>query len=259
MRHASALAGPSAYFGPSLTAKAHTMSDVCTRLAHAIWIVAACTNRAWKVSFVCVCLVFVGCGGGNADTSSGSTPAPISSGPSFAISLSPANTTLAQGGTSEVQVSVMPQNGFTGSVSVTTGSLPSGVMISPTTLSITPGSSAGFTFSASTIAGITQQSISVNGSSASLAASASLQLTITGAAVADPYHPIGGSMVHGFYDESRELLFATNFGLNELDVISGAGFLCQGTRAGSATSWNRPNGRWKDPRNWHGGAGDRHG
>ena len=34
-------------------------------------------------------------------------------------------------------------------------------------------------------------------------------------------------MVHGFYDESRQLLFATNIGLNELDVISGADLTVQ--------------------------------
>ena len=34
-------------------------------------------------------------------------------------------------------------------------------------------------------------------------------------------------MVHGFYDESRQRLFATNIGLNELDVISGVDFSVQ--------------------------------
>src|SRR5208337_3945442 len=35
---------------------------------------------------------------------------------------------------------------------------------------------------------------------------------------------IGGTLAHGFYDETRQLLFATNPGLNELDVISGLDF-----------------------------------
>jgi hypothetical protein len=43
-------------------------------------------------------------------------------------------------------------------------------------------------------------------------------------AFADPFHPVGGTLAHGFYDEARQLLFATNFGLNELDVISGMDF-----------------------------------
>jgi hypothetical protein len=63
--------------------------------------------------------------------------------------------------------------------------------------------------------------VSVSGASGTLTANASLQLTVIGVVVQDPYHAIGGTLVHGFYDESRQLLFATNPGLNELDVISG--------------------------------------
>jgi hypothetical protein len=79
-------------------------------------------------------------------------------------------------------------------------------------------------FSASKNSGLVQQAISINASSGALASNASLQLNITSTPVSDPYHPVGGSMVHGFYDESRQLLFATNIGLNEVDVISGADF-----------------------------------
>jgi len=133
--------------------------------------------------------------------------------------------TLAQGGGSQpVQISVTAQNGFTGSVSVTTAALPCGVTVSPASLSVIPGTPGTFTFSASSTAEIAQQVVSVNAASGTLTASSSLQLTVTGAAVPDPFHPVGGSLVHGFYDESRQLLFATNPGLNELDVISGQDF-----------------------------------
>jgi len=163
-------------------------------------------------------LILIGCGGG-------STPAPPPPSPSFAISFSPASVTLVQGGVSQpVQVSVTSNNGFAGSVSVTAVSLPAGVTVSPATLSITPSSPATFHFSASGTTGIAQQSISVNATSGTLTANASLQLTVMGTFSQDPYHQIGGSMVHGFYDESRQLLFATNLGLNELDVISGQDF-----------------------------------
>ncbi len=43
-------------------------------------------------------------------------------------------------------------------------------------------------------------------------------------ALADPFHFVGGCLVHGFSDESRQLLFATNPCLNELDVISAQDF-----------------------------------
>lgn len=169
-----------------------------------------------------VSLILRGCGGGagSSDTSSGSTV----QNPAFTISLSPSSVTLVQGASQPVQVSVMAENGFTGSVSVTTSSVPGGVTVSPTTLSISSGSPAAFTFSASSTAGISRQSITLNATSDTLTATASLQLNISGNALPDPFHPVGGSMVHGFYDESRNLLFATNIGLNELDVISGQDF-----------------------------------
>jgi hypothetical protein len=42
------------------------------------------------------------------------------------------------------------------------------------------------------------------------------------ATLPDPAHYAGGEFVHGVYDEKRQLLFATNVGLNEVDVFSGA-------------------------------------
>lgn len=47
---------------------------------------------------------------------------------------------------------------------------------------------------------------------------------VTGSAVADPFHFVGGCLAHGFYDEARQLLFASNACLNELDVISARDF-----------------------------------
>jgi len=180
-------------------------------------------RRSRVVGFGLLCLSMTGCGGVAADN--GSESPPPSPTPGFSISLSSNNLTLAQGGVSQaVLVSVAGQGGFTGSVSVTLTGLTSGVTASPTSLSVTPGSSATFTFSASGTAEIAQQAVSVNGTSGTLTENTSLQLTVSGTPVPDPFHAIGGALVHGFYDEARQLLFATNPGLNELDVISGADF-----------------------------------
>ncbi len=171
-----------------------------------------------------LCLIMTGCGGGSAGGGGGSPPPPPPA-PSFTLSLSPSSVTLMQGGTEQtVQVSVTGQYGFTGSVSVTVSGLPAGVTVSPASLSITSGDAASFDLSASSTAEIAQQAVSVTGASGALTANAPLQLTVMGVAVPDPFHPIGGVLVHGFYDESRQLLFATNPGLNELDVISGVDF-----------------------------------
>jgi hypothetical protein len=168
-----------------------------------------------------LCLLIVSCGGGNGN-SGPPTPAPN---PSFTISLSPSSVTLAQGGTSQtVQASVAAQDGFAGTVSVTIPGLPNGVTVSPASLSLTSGAPAPFTLSASSTAQIAQQSITVDAVAGTLTETTSLQLTVTGAPVPDPFHAIGGILVHGYYDESRQLLFVTNPGLNELDVLSGQDF-----------------------------------
>ena len=167
-------------------------------------------------------LFMTGCGGGSAGNAGGGSPPSSPTAPSFTLSLTPSTVTVLQGGTEQaVQISVSGQNGFTGSVSVTFSNLPAGVTVSPTSLSIASGDETSFDLSASSSAAVGQQSLGVNGSSGALTADASLQLTVMGVAVQDPFHAIGGTLAHGFYDESRQLLFATNPGLNELDVISG--------------------------------------
>jgi DNA-binding beta-propeller fold protein YncE len=74
------------------------------------------------------------------------------------------------------------------------------------------------------MAQIAGASVAVQGVSGALSQNGTLQLTVSGIAIADPFHTVGGSLVHGFYDESRKLLFAANPGLNELDVFSGVDF-----------------------------------
>ncbi len=60
--------------------------------------------------------------------------------------------------------------------------------------------------------------------SGALQASAGLSLTVSGATKPVRYHSIGGSLGHGYYDEKRGLLFVTNLGLNEVDVVSATDF-----------------------------------
>ncbi len=164
-------------------------------------------------------LFITGCGGGSAGNPGGGTPPPAAS---FSLSVSPSAVTVQQGGTGQaVQASVTGQNGFMGTVAVTFANLPDGVTASPTSRSIPSGGDASFDLSASSSATVGEQDISVNGSSGTLAAGASLRVAVMGVAVLDPFHAIGGTLAHGFYDETRQLLFVTNPGRNELDVISG--------------------------------------
>jgi hypothetical protein len=145
------------------------------------------------------------------------------------LAVAPSTVTLAQGGASQnVQVTVTPQNGFSGTVSVALTGLQNGVTPVPASLSVTSGTPATLSLSATTASSISQQAVTFTGtSSGGIVSIAMLQVNVTGTAVSDPFLPVGGSMTHGFYDETRQLLFAANHGLNEIDVISGKNFTIQ--------------------------------
>ncbi|MGE5052944.1 MAG: hypothetical protein ACM3WP_02175 [Acidobacteriota bacterium] len=162
-------------------------------------------------------LVLTGCGGGN--SSAGPPPPPAT----FTLSLNPASVALAQSGTQTVQVQSIPQNGFSGSITITANGLPSGVTISPSSLDLTSGNTGTLTLSATPGAASGSAKVSINGASASQQASATLALDVvqTATPVAMPFTITGGAIVKAFYDESRQLLFATNLLLNEVDVLSG--------------------------------------
>ena len=54
--------------------------------------------------------------------------------------------------------------------------------------------------------------------------------------VAVPFTTTDGATIKAFYDESRQLLFATNLGLNEVDVLSGSNLTLQ-ERIPIASPW----------------------
>jgi hypothetical protein len=190
------------------------MKSECEALVNGLWEVSSTVTYQSRFLFLFLGLALVSCGGGSANGGGSSGPPA----PSFSLSLCPTTITLAQGALQNVQVLVEAKNGFSGSVSTTVSGLPIGVTVSPSSLSLTPGTTGTFAFTASKMAQIGQASGVVNGTSGALSANASLQFAI-GRPVA--FHMIGGEFSHGFYDEARQLLFIANFGLNEVDVISG--------------------------------------
>jgi hypothetical protein len=188
-------------------------------------------NRcATGVGFVTLCvsmLLTAACGGGNSGNGSGPPPPPPPPA-SFTVSVSPGSITLTQGAAGQpLQVSLIAKNGFTGAATVTVVGLPSGVTVTPSSLSVTATSPGSFTLTASGSASISQGPVAVNAVSGALTADNSVQLTVSGTAPPDPFHLVGGTMTHGFYDENRQLLFTPNLGLNELDVISSVDFSVQ--------------------------------
>ncbi len=99
--------------------------------------------------------------------------------PNFALSASPSSLTVKQGTSGSSTISVTDQNGFTGSVTLSTSALPSGVTATfgtnPTT------STSTLTFTASSTATTGTSTITVTGVSGSLSHTTSISLTISSA------------------------------------------------------------------------------
>jgi hypothetical protein len=165
-------------------------------------------------------LGLLGCGGGSGGGGSSSPPPPP---PGFTLSLSPAQIDLSQSATQNVQIQAVPQNGFSGSVTVTATGLPSGVTASPSSVTVSIGSPGTLVFAAASNATSGTAQVPITGNSGSLQASANLGLNVIQATtpIPVPFTTTGGGIVKAFYDESRKLLFAGNLYLNEVDVLSG--------------------------------------
>jgi len=109
-----------------------------------------------------------------------------SAGPDFTIGAMPGAQTVAPGGAASYTVTVTPQNGFTGTVALSAGGLPTGATASFNPTSITgPGSSTlTVTTASSTLSG--SHTLSVTGTSGSLSPSASVVLTVRATAPQPP-------------------------------------------------------------------------
>jgi arylsulfate sulfotransferase len=124
----------------------------------------------------------VGCGGGSGNNNSGSgsggsggttTPA------DFSLAVSPATIAVVPGGAAQtLTVAATPSNGFNSSVTVTMGSLPTGVTATPANLSLATGALGTFSISAASSATPGTANVSVTGTSGSLSHNATTALTI---------------------------------------------------------------------------------
>jgi len=102
---------------------------------------------------------------------------PAASSPNFTLSASPTSVSVTQGSSGSSTITVTPSGGFTGSVTLSTSALPSGVTASfgtnPTT------SSSSLTFTASSTATTGTSTITITGTSGSLTHTTSISLTIS--------------------------------------------------------------------------------
>lgn len=111
----------------------------------------------------------LGCGGS-------STPLPAAD---FSLAATPATLSLTPGATGQaVSLSVTAVNGFTGTVAVAIGGLPSGVTASPATLSLASGAAQKITLTASGSATAGSATITFTGTSGTLSHAATVALTV---------------------------------------------------------------------------------
>jgi hypothetical protein len=114
---------------------------------------------------------------------------PVVSGPNYTLSASPSSLTVTQGTSGNSTITVTPSGGFTGSVSLSTSALPSGVTASFGT-NPTTGTSV-VTFTASSTATTGTSSVTITGTSGTLSHTTSISLTIN--SVATPNFSLSAS------------------------------------------------------------------
>jgi hypothetical protein len=172
-----------------------------------------------------------GCGGGDTTVVQ---PPPA---PDFLLAFSPNSVSVAQGASSPaVNVTVTPENGFTGSVQITLTGMPSGVTTNPASpFTIAAGAQVSVIFGIATSATTGNISISAQGTSGSLMHNAPLTLDIQAAAVpavprtsyartdstAALDNPAGEfHHRHIVYDAARQQIFVANRTMNRVEVFS---------------------------------------
>ncbi len=142
---------------------------------------------------------------------------------SFTVSLNPSSVTVAQGSQQAVGIQVIGQEGFSGSVNITATGLPAGITVTPASVAIVSGTSGNLNVSVSSAPVVGSTQFTLKATSGSLEVDLTVPLTLTSNVAASPvpFITLGGGIQRAFYDESRQLLFATNTLLNEVDVLSG--------------------------------------
>ncbi|HEU4415768.1 MAG TPA: hypothetical protein VFT65_13355 [Candidatus Angelobacter sp.] len=116
-------------------------------------------------------------------------PPPATGGANFSLSASPTSVSVNQGGSGSSTITVTPSGGFTGSVSLSTSALPSGVTASFSPNPTTSTSSVTFTASATATTGTS--TVTITGTSGTLTHTTSITLTVN--AVAGPNFSLSAS------------------------------------------------------------------
>lgn len=180
-----------------------------------------------RLSILTICIPLIYCG-------RGSSGGPQSD---FSISTQPATLVIAPGGTQSIQISATGKNGLTGNVQVN-ATPPSGITVSPSSFSVTPGTPVPVTISAAANLSPGTATISFTGSSGSVSHTVQMA-TIIELAGTSPHPPFrsrylrtdlqyNSAALQAFpphltvYDGVHKHFFMSNWALNRIDVFDGA-------------------------------------
>jgi hypothetical protein len=122
------------------------------------------------------------CGGGG----SGYQPPPPPT-PDFSLAVSPTNQIVNGGSSVSASLSATAIDGFSSQVSVQVSGLPTGVSVSPTNITLTPGTPQQVNFLAAANAATTSQTVTFTGVSGSLTHAAKLSLSVSGSTSSGPF------------------------------------------------------------------------
>src|SRR5882762_9629085 len=126
-----------------------------------------------------VTVTITGTSGGLTHTTTVSLTVNAAAQPNYSLSASPSNVTITQGTSGTSTIRVTPQNGFTGSVSLSASGLPSGVTPSFSPSSTT--STSTLTLTASSTATTGSATVTITGTSGSLSHTTTVSLTVNSA------------------------------------------------------------------------------
>lgn len=206
---------------------------------------------AGTVVIFLVAEICAGCGGGAASFVQQPQAA------DFSVAVSSNVVSISQGGVSApVNFSIIPHNGFSGSVQVTFAGLPVGVTSNPASpFTMTSGVDTMVNFGAAATASTGSFTVSAQGVSGTLSHSANMTLAIQASSIAalprtnfvrtdsTPMAdtPSGESHHrHIVYDAAHKYVFIANAAMNRLEVISGGGPKWSGAHFSSGCDQRRP-------------------
>lgn len=127
----------------------------------------------WQVLALVLLLELIGCGGGS--QSSPPPPPP----PDFSLAVSPQSQSVDAGSSASVSLSATALNGFSSQISVHVTGVPAGVSVSPTNITLVPGTPQQVTFMAVANAASASATVTFTGTAGSLTHTKALSLAVS--------------------------------------------------------------------------------